>query len=261
MIGVFDSGVGGMTVARAIEQAMPDISLAYFGDLARTPYGSKSSQAICRYSLENTEFLISKGAQLIVIACNSASSVATDKIRNTFNVPVFEVISPAIRQAIALTKNGRIGVIGTQATITSGIYEKLIIKQRPTSRVFSNACPLLVPLVEENWMTKRETKMIVRRYLHPLKLQQIDTLVLGCTHYPLLKHLIQPRIGKRVNVVDSSLAVTAQLREYLDTHPSVAASLSDQTQRDYYVSDMTIAAQNIADTIFGRAVTLQKVTL
>ena len=259
MIGVFDSGVGGMTVAKAIEQLLPDKQLIYFGDLARTPYGSKSPEKIRQYAVENTEFLLSKGANLIIVACNSAASVASDILQSNFNVPIFEVITPAIDKAIAVSKTGRIGVIGTRATIKSCVYEQKIRKKRGNCHVFSEPCPLLVPLVEEGWLNKRETKMIIKRYLHPLKMKTVDTLLLGCTHYPLLKHHIQPRIGKRVNVIDSSHEVAERLRQYILSRPDLSASMEKKEENRYYVSDVTEAACMTAQRIFGRKIELIKI--
>lgn len=257
MIGIFDSGVGGMTVAHAMETLLPAHRLIYFGDLARTPYGPKSPETIIRYSLENTEFLLAKGAQIIVIACNSAASVATDILKSTYNVPIFEVITPAIVKASQATTSGRIGVIGTTATIKSAVYDKKLKELSPDSSIFSMPCPLLVPLVEEGWLQKQETKMILRRYLHPLKLKTIDTLVLGCTHYPLLKNLIQSRIGKKVNLIDSSVEVAATVKNFLDDNQSL--SLSKGGENLYYVSDMTSAATTIANKIFGRPIELIRI--
>ena len=257
MIGIFDSGIGGMTVARAVEQLLPDYSIVYFGDIARTPYGSKSPATITDYSLRNTEFLLEKGAEIIIIACNSASSVATEALRREFQTPIIEVITPAAEKAIATTKNGRIGVIGTRATIKSGVYEQTICGRQPEFQVFSEACPLLVPLVEEGWINKQETKMIIRRYLHPLKDRQIDTLVLGCTHYPLLKGLIQARIGKRVNLIDSSVETAKYVRELLTARPElVHREENGETTHRYYVSDLTDAAQTVAAKIFERPLEL-----
>jgi len=261
MIGIFDSGVGGMTVAKAIEQTLPGYRLIYFGDLARTPYGSKSNEAICRYSRENTAFLIEQGAKLIVIACNSASSVATSNIVRSFPVPVFEVISPAVREASRATCNRRIGIIGTRATVASGIYNDEINRLLPDSKVYAQACPLLVPLVEEGWINKRETKMIIRRYLAPLKSHQVDTLVLGCTHYPLLKGLIQTRIGRKVRVIDSSYALAEQLRSFLLQRPELEKTLQKEGENLYYVSDITPSAAKTANFIFGRKIELIKSTL
>jgi glutamate racemase len=260
MIGIFDSGVGGMTVARAVEQLLPNYPLLYLGDIARTPYGTKSARTIIDYSIDNTRFLLDNGAKLIIIACNTASSVATDRLRQEFNVPIIEVISPAVEQALRYSRKGRIGIIGTRATIRSGVYETKILAQHPEYKVFSTACPLIVPLVEEGWVAKRETKMILRRYLHPLKDQQIDTLVLGCTHYPLLKHLIQPRIGKKVTLIDSSVAVAEYLQDYLLSQTTLAPDPNhDSTRNRYFVTDLTESAQFIAAKIFHRPIDLQPI--
>jgi glutamate racemase len=260
MIGIFDSGVGGMTVARAIEHICPGYPLIYFGDIARTPYGSKSPDTIIEYSRRNTDFLLSHGASLIVIACNSAASTATDALRSHYQVPVLDVITPATLKAAAVTSNKKIGVIGTRATVRSGIYEKRIQAIDSSCRISSRACPLLVPLVEEGWLNKRETKMILRRYLHPLRLQQIDTLVLGCTHYPLLGKLIQPRIGKRVQLIDSSVEVAHHVKDFIAAHPEIQHSL-DRSSGDsrFFVSDSTGPVRQLADRIFGRTIHLEKV--
>ncbi len=246
-------------MARAVEQLLPDKRIIYFGDLARTPYGSKSPEAIRRYARQNTEFLLSKGAKIIIIACNSAASVATDLLQEEFDVPIFEVISPAIKQAVAQTSGNRIGVIGTRATIKSNVYESKIRARSSKAKVFSKACPLLVPLVEEGWLDKRETKMILRRYLHPLKHKGVDTLVLGCTHYPLLKDLLSPRIGKRVAVIDSSIAVAAALQDYLQANQDLDKALAVDGTSLYYVSDVTDAARDTARRIFGRDIDLKVV--
>jgi glutamate racemase len=251
MIGIFDSGVGGMTVAHAVEKLLPDYSLIYFGDIARTPYGPKSPKTIINYSIRNTEFLLAKGAELIIIACNSASSVATDTLRQRFDVPIIEVVTPAADRAIATSKNGRIGIIGTRATVKSGIYHTKITAEHPNFNVYQKACPLLVPLVEEGWLNKRETKMILRRYLHPLKNRQIDTLVLGCTHYPLLKKLIQARIGKKVQLIDSSTETALYVKNYLDERPGII-SKQEQVSHRYYASDKTETAMKVAERIFSR---------
>ncbi|MCB2181399.1 MAG: glutamate racemase [Desulfobulbaceae bacterium] len=256
MIGIFDSGVGGMTVAKAVEQLLPEKRLVYFGDLARTPYGSKSPETIRKYALQNTEFLLKQGAKLVIVACNSAASVASDLLEEKFSAPIFEVITPAIDAALQVTSDCRIGIIGTRATIKSNIYESKIAALNRSAKVFSQPCPLLVPLVEEGWLDKRETKMVLRRYLHPLKHRGIDTLVLGCTHYPLLKHLIAPRIGKRVNVIDSSTAVANVVKNYLQNNPELEKSLSVGGESKYYVSDVTDAARLTAQRIFGRKIEL-----
>ncbi len=249
-----------MTVARAVEQLLPRHPLLYLGDIARTPYGPKSARTIIDYSIENTKFLIDNGATIVVIACNSASSVATDRLRQEFNVPIIEVITPAVEQAVSRSRTGRIGIIGTRATIRSCIYEKKIQHRIPEYKVFSKACPLLVSLVEEGWLGKQETKMILRRYLHELKNQQIDTLVLGCTHYPLLKHLIQPRIGKKVTLIDSSEATAYFLKNYLENEAiSQAVDSHTPDENRYFVTDLTETAETIAAKIFGRKIELLQI--
>jgi glutamate racemase len=260
MIGIFDSGVGGMTVARAIEHICPGYPLLYFGDIARTPYGSKSPETIIDYSRRNTDFLLSHGATVIVIACNSAASTATNALRNQYQAPVIDVITPATEKAATVTKNNRIGIIGTRATVRAGVYEDRIHEIKPDCRVISRACPLLVPLVEEGWLNKRETKMILRRYLHPLRLKQIDTLVLGCTHYPLLHKLIQPRIGKRVTLIDSSVEVALHLKHFLNNNPDIKDKLQQHSASSrFFVSDSTEPVRQLADRIFGRTIHLEKV--
>ena len=263
MIGIFDSGVGGMTVARAIEQICPGYPLIYFGDLARTPYGSKSPETIIGYSKNNTNFLIEQGARLIVIACNSASSAASHVLRLHFNVPVLDVITPATRKASKISSSGRIGVIGTRATVKSGVYRQRIQEMLPGSKIFSRACPLLVPLVEEGWLNRPETKMVLRRYLHPLRLKQIDTLVLGCTHYPLLKHLIGPRIGRRVNLIDSSVEMALHVRDFLRDNPKLQERVLENrnAMNRFFVSDYTEPVQQLATQIFGRVIQLEKIVL
>ena len=244
-----------MTVARAVEQLLPNHPLIYFGDIARTPYGPKSPETIIGYSIRNTEFLLEKGATIIIIACNSASSVATDALRERFQVPIIEVISPAVAKAVSISKSRRIGIIGTKATVKSDVYQQKICRINPDFDVFSVACPLLVPLVEEGWLNKRETKMIIRRYLHPLKDKQIDTLVLGCTHYPLLSELIQARIGKRVQLIDSSVETAHHAKKYLEKHPQLVPQV-EQASHSYYTSDSTETARQVAKRIFNRPMEL-----
>ncbi len=258
MIGIFDSGIGGLTVASAVIREFPDCDVLYFGDTARTPYGTKSAETIERYSIENTRFLMDRGASIIVIACNTASSAATERLRAEFSVPIFEVITPAVKMALADPKSKRIGVIGTRGTIGSGIYEKKIKALAPDKSVVSEPCPLLVPLVEEGWLEKPETRMIVKDYLHPLKTRQVDTLILGCTHYPVLKGIISRKIGKRVRIIDSSLAVVEAMKEYMEEHPEVKKELGNQGRLSAYVSDITPQFSKIAKMILNRSVPLSK---
>ena len=260
MIGIFDSGIGGLTVVRAVLEKLPQYRIVYFGDTARSPYGTKSQKTIIEYSIEDTAFLLSQGAKVIIVACNSASSVAFQALKDRFPVPLFEVIQPAVQKTLSLTRKNRVGIIGTRATIGSGIYERLLKEARPEMAVFSQACPLLVPLVEEGWLKRPETKRIVRKYLFSLKMKQIDTLVLGCTHYPLLKPAIEAKMGKRVRVIDSSQEVALWVRDYLEKHPEVAGSLTPtdgQEGHRFFVSDLTPNFEQIARQFLGRPIKLE----
>lgn len=257
MIGVFDSGIGGLTVVRALMECLPGYDVLYFGDTARTPYGSKSPSTVIKYAIENTEFLLSEGAQAVVLACNTASSVAPDTLRRRYDIPFFEVISPAAEMAVQSSRTGRIGIIGTRATVASGVYEAIIQKLRPEYRVFTSACPLLVPLVEEGWLKKPETAMIVKKYLRPLKAKQIDTLILGCTHYPLLADLIQAKIGRRVRVIDSSTGVANSMRNLIEQDADFQKRLKREGGYRFFVSDTTPQFENIARSILKRPIRLE----
>ena len=190
-IGVFDSGLGGLTVSRAILELLPSERIVYFGDTARVPYGSKSNAAVLRFSEENTRFLLGKNIKCMVIACNTATAIALPRLRQDFSLPILGVIEAGARRAAEATKNGRIGVIGTVRTIASGAYSAAIHACGARMEVHEKACPLLVPLIEEGWLEHEATRLIVREYLDPLAALGIDTLILGCTHYPLLANLIR----------------------------------------------------------------------
>lgn len=261
MIGIFDSGIGGLTVVKSLMEKLPGYNMIYFGDTARTPYGSKSPETVVRYALENTDFLLKQGAKLIVMACNTASSVAADRVAENYDIPIFEVVTPATEQAVKISNTLTIGVIGTRATVKSGIYEHKIMALKPDAKVYSAACPLLVPLVEEGWMKKPETVMIIKKYLHPLKVRQIDTLILGCTHYPLLKDKIQRKIGKRVHIIDSSIAIAENVKFFLDTHPEVDKQLSKNNAFRLFVSDITEQFEKTARATLKRNVHLEHVEL
>ena len=259
MIGIFDSGIGGLTVVRALIDRLPECDMVYLGDTARTPYGSKSPETVTRYALEDTQFLIDQGAEIIVVACNTVSSVSISRIRATFQVPVFEVITPAVRRALETSRSMRIGVIGTRTTVQSGVYETRIRRQHPGARVYSIACPLLVPLIEEGWLKKPETRRIVKNYLLPLKTRQIDTLILGCTHYPLLKEPIQKKIGRRTAVIDSAAALAGDLHAFLSSASEPAAKPAPEGRLRLFVSDRTAQLETIVPMILGRSVPLEKV--
>lgn len=259
MIGVFDSGVGGLTVVREIFKKLPDYRIIYFGDTARTPYGTKSRETIIKYAREDAKFLMEQGAKIIVIACNTASAVASEILRKELGVPVFEVIMPAVSAAVAATRNKKVGVIGTRATIGSGVYETTIRKDHQDIEVMSQPCPLLVPLVEEGWLSDPETKRITRKYLQPLKNKQVDTLILGCTHYPVIKNIIAQRMGKKVKLVDSAEEVVGELKKFLDSHPDVEKILERGSEHRFYVSDLTDRVPVIAGKLLSREVKFEKV--
>jgi len=253
MVGIFDSGIGGLTVVKEIFKQLPGQPIIYFGDTARTPYGNKSQETISRYSIENTNFLLSVGATIIVIGCNTASAMAYDALRERFSeVPIFEVISPAVEAAISATKNKRIGVIGTAGTVNSGIYERKIHELDPEIKVFHEPCPLFVPLVEEGWIDRPETKMIARKYLSKLKQNQIDTLILGCTHYPLLKKVIQAKIGNRARLIDPAEATAKKLADFVVKRGIKFTAGADGSR--FYLSDLTPKFSVIAEKWLGRKI-------
>jgi len=207
-IGVFDSGIGGLTVYKAIKEKMPNEKVVYLGDTARLPYGSKSKKTIIKYSIQNAEFLIEQDVKIIVIACNSSSSYAVETLQTQFDIPVVGVIEPGAEAAIKYSKK-KIGVIGTTATICSGAYKTTILDKSDKFDIISKDCPLFVPLVEEGWINHPVTRLVIKEYLDPLVKQNIETLVLGCTHYPVLKEVIKEVIGDEIKLVDSA-ETTAQ---------------------------------------------------
>lgn len=214
-IGVFDSGIGGLTVLRALTEELPDEDYIYLGDTARLPYGTKSNEVITRYSRENTEFLLAKGIKMLVVACNTASAVALSAIAHDTVVPVIGVIEPGAQAAVKASRSGRIGVIGTEATIASGAYTRAIQQIRPRAEIYTRACPLLVPLVEEGWTDNEIAERTVSYYLESLKASGIDTLLLGCTHYPLLRPVFERVLGPQVKIVDSATATASVVRSQL----------------------------------------------
>lgn len=213
-IGMFDSGIGGLTVLKAIIERMPNENVVYFGDTARLPYGSKSSETVTRFSEEIVGFLTTKNPKMIVVACNTASAYSLPRIESMVRIPVVGVIEPGASAAVRVTRNKKIGVIGTRATVQSGAYLEAVQSRDRQAKVFQKACPLLVPLVEEGWLDHPATRLVAQSYLKPLKEDGIDTLLLGCTHFPLLMPVIKKVMGD-INYVDASRAVSAELREKL----------------------------------------------
>lgn len=214
-VGVFDSGLGGLTVVRELRRQLPREAIVYFGDLARLPYGTKSETQIRRFSLENTEFLIQNGIKALVIACNSSSSAAFNTLKRRYSLPIVGVIEPAVEEALAKSRTKKIGVIGTPATIESRVYEEALRKRDPSVRVFVQSCPLLVPLVEEGWLEGGVTERVIEKYLEPIRVEKPDTLILGCTHYPLLAEKIQAFFGPDVRLIDSAGPTVRKLASLL----------------------------------------------
>lgn len=262
MIGVFDSGLGGLTVVKELLNKIPQEKIIYFGDTARTPYGTKSPETVSRYALENTKFLLDKGAKLIVVACHTVSSTSIPILKETFKeIPFFEVVTPSFKKALQLTKKKIVGLIGTRTTVESKIYQRLFMEADPNIKVVANPAPLLVPLIEEGWLNKPETRKIVKKYLLPLKIKGVDTIILGCTHYPLIKNLIKEKAGKRIALVDPSEEVAEEVAQFLKNNSFPFLEKSEKEGGlDLWVSDLTQNFEKIAQLFLKRKVKLNKVT-
>jgi glutamate racemase len=242
-IGVFDSGIGGLTVVKALRELLRSENIFYLGDTARVPYGGKSASTVERYSVEMTDMLVAEDVKMVVIACNSASAVALPKLEQTLSVPVIGVIKPGAQAALAATRNRHVGVIGTRATIKSGAYERELRALNPDVRISVRACPLLVPLIEEGWLNDQLTDGVIARYLEPLTHDGIDTLVLGCTHYPLLADAIARFLAGKVKLVDSARNCAAAVKELLDRQ-SLCAPASEKGSLKVALTD---SADNFLD--------------
>ena len=249
-IGVFDSGLGGLTVVREIRKRLPNESIVYFGDMARLPYGTKSREQILSYSIQNTLFLLKHKVKAVVIACNSSSSVAYQFLKRHFNLPIVDVIAPAIESALLATKSGRIGVTATQATVDSMAYEKGLKKANPKTKVFNVACPLFVPLVEEGWLMGDVPALVAETYLKPLKQQKIDTLILGCTHYPVLQTVLRKVAGPAIRLVDSISPTVARLETILQSK-MLSATVSHQGDLKVFVSDKPRNFVKVGESFLG----------
>lgn len=247
-IGVFDSGVGGLTVAKEIMNQLPNEKIIYFGDTARVPYGSKSKETVTAYSRQIVRFLLSKGVKAIVIACNTASAFALETIRYEIPVPIIGVVKPGAKTASLTTKNHRVGVIGTEGTIKSGIYSEFLHEISPEVEVFGQACPLFVPLVEEGWANDPLTEEVVRRYLAGLLDKDIDTIVLGCTHYPLLRKVIGKVAGPDITLVNPAYESARELKRVLETEGLVNEE-KIVPKHHFFVSDGAEKFREFANSI------------
>jgi len=259
MIGIFDSGIGGLTVVRALRKARPDLSYVYLGDTARAPYGTKSPETIRRYAEECADFLLSKGAKAIVIACNTASSLASEHLRARYpGLPIFEVVGPAVRAALAASKSKRIGLIGTRATVGSGLYGKLLKAADPSVEVVARHAQLLISMVEEGWVDEPETASAVAKYVAPIREAGVDALILGCTHFPILKARIAEAMGEGVALIDSAEAVVAEFRATLEGDEALRTSLDTEGRASYFVTDPTPAFSEIGSAWIGAPIDVHK---
>ena len=248
-IGVFDSGVGGLTVFRALERALPSRPLVYLGDTARVPYGTRTADTVVRYSLEAGRFLKDQGVEMLVVACNTASSVALPALEDELAIPVVGVIEPGARRAVELSRSANIGVIGTRATIASEAYTKAIRRRSPQAKVVAQACPLFVPLAEEGWTENDVARSIAETYLEPLSRAEVDTVVLGCTHYPLLRGVIGEALGWDVQLVDSADAVALEICRRLEAE---AGAGSPTGEHRFFVTDIPTPFRSVAERFLGR---------
>ncbi len=251
-IGVFDSGLGGLTVVKELIERLPHEHIVYYGDTARVPYGTKSKESIVEFSHENTEILLNRKVKMIVVACNSSSSYAINSLKKKYELPILGVIEPGASAAAEQTRNNRIGVIATSATVKSGQYARHIQRRNQRAEVISKACPLFVPLVEEGWFDDPATRQIARRYLGELKQADVDTVILGCTHYPLLRDVIQRTMGRDVLLVDSAREVAQRVQRIL--HDKKLTRARGQGRHKFYVSDKPQEFGRIAQNFLGQSI-------
>lgn len=261
-IGVFDSGVGGLTVVRELERQLPYENIIYFGDTARIPYGTKSEETIVRFSVENVRFLLGFDVKLIVIACNTSSSLSLPVLKKKFRLPIIGVVSPVAREAVRITFNKQVGVIGTPATIKSRSYEKEIRRLDPQVKVLTQSCPLFVPLVEEGWIKDKVTFDVATKYLGFLKESGVDTLILGCTHYPLLKDVIRKVLGEGIALLDSARQTAIETKEVLIERELNSSSLDEGPRLKFFVSDEPGRFAEIGMRFLGREIgSVEKVSI
>lgn len=260
-IGFFDSGIGGLTVLKEVFSVLPEENTLYLGDTARVPYGIRSAETVIRYSFENTDFLVSKGVKLLVIACNTASAVSLEEIKKRLHVPVIGVIEPGSRAAVRATRNKKIGVIGTEATINSSAYSRTIRQMDSSIEVFGLPCPLFVPLVEEGFTDDEVAEMVAERYLKGLMEKGIDTLVLGCTHYPLLKGVISRLMGDGIVLIDSAKETALEIRDTLVRDGMLSGTIMEPS-RMFFVTDAPERFVRVGERFLGNKIEhIQKINI
>lgn len=259
-IGVFDSGIGGLTVVKAILRELKNEQIIYFGDTAHVPYGNKSERTITKLSTTNVGFIIKNNVKIVVIACNTSSALALSALKKAFNVPIIGVIEAGVKAASELTENKRVGVIGTLATVTSRAYSKTFALFSPKIKVFEQACPLFVPLVEEGWVNHKITKTICSEYLNSLKKYKIDTLVLGCTHYPLLKDTIQEVVGNKITLIDSANATAKEVKRLLAEERLLNFN-SKPNEHKFFVTDFPLKFNGMGKRFLGSPINASLIDL
>jgi glutamate racemase len=249
-IGIFDSGIGGLTVFKEIVAKLPEENIIYLGDTARVPYGIRSAETVTRYSFENTNFLLSQEIKMLVVACNTATAISLEAVKKEFPLPVIGVLEPGARAAVASTKTRRVGVIGTEATINSGAYERAIKRLASDVEVISRACPLFVQLAEEGWTDNDVAELVAGKYLSPFRETGIDTLVLGCTHYPLLKAVISRAVGPGIMLIDSATETAKEVADVLEKL-KWRGSGKGEGVRKFYVTDTPARFEMIGKRFLG----------
>jgi len=259
-IAVFDSGVGGLTIVKELLNVLPKESVIYLGDTARVPYGAKSKETVTRFTEEAISFLKDKGIKVLLIACNTSSSLALPNLDDNYDFEILGVVDAGVEEAAKVSRIKRVGVIGTEATINSGVYEKKLKELDPSLEIFSKSCPLFVPLVEEGWIDEPESYKIAAKYLKSLKDKKIDTLILGCTHYPFMKKVIQYGIGEHVALIDSAKAFVRKVRKIL--LESDALSIKEEREYKFYVTDEPSKFKNFSELFLGNNIgSIKKIDL
>lgn len=255
MIGVFDSGVGGLTVVKEILKYLPDYQIIYFGDTARLPYGTKGADFVKKYSNKIIYWLLQKKVKIIIVAYNTASAQAGDFIRkNHKKIPIFDMINFAVNEVILTTKNKRIGIIGTPGTINSNTWGKRLKKIDPSLKIYLQSCPLFVPMVEMGFTKGKIAEEVTKKYLQNLKNKNIDVLVLACTHYPLLKKIIQETIGKNVKIINPAESVARELKKYIQENPKILKNIKKNKHQKFFFSDVPYDLKNISKSCFNKKI-------
>ena len=268
MIGIFDSGLGGLIAFKEISKILPEYSYLYLGDTLRSPYGGRSQEAVYKFTEKAVDFLFKKGCKLVIVACNTASSESLRKLQQEYlpklkdkTKNILGVVHPIAEEATEISKTKRIGVVGTRATITSKVYEIELQNLNKENKVFQKSCPLLVPLIEENYTDKPEVKKILKNYLRTLKNDNIDTLILGCTHYPILLNEFQRIMGQKVQVIDSSQVIAKKLKDYLIRHSEIEKGLDRKGETKYLVTDLTQNFEEMSQRILDKKVKFEKIKI